>query len=120
MHAADGGHATARRLARERAAGVAVAARPERRSADEHVGPLLIEPAQELRERVFFVLTEVVVAAGERDGHVETEASAGADGAVEADRLRAGRLLATEAGEELVDVVHDLHHDTARSFMSPI
>ena len=63
---------------------------------------------------------EVVVAAGQRDGDLEAEALARPDGALEAHRLRAGRLLAAQPGEELVEVVHDLHHDTARSLMSPI
>ena len=105
------------------AARVAVPAGSERRAADEHVGALVVQPAQQVGEGSILVLAELVVAAGERERDRQAELLeplSGPDRALDPDRRRACRLLAAEAGEELVQVVDRTHAATARRSRSPI
>ena len=69
------------------------------------------------------MFAEVVVAAGER--HVGRSAGGGQRPSrtlrpVETDGLVAGRFLAAETGEELVEVVDDRHAGTAVQAASPV
>src|SRR5207249_4711724 len=110
-------------LAREHTAGVAVPAGPERGTADQDVGRQLVDPAKQYGEGVGFVLPEVIVAASDRDVGSQAgrdEAPARPGGSVEAERSRAGSLLATEPREELVEVVDDGHDATAVRSSSPV
>ena len=115
------GNAAPGGLASDRAARVAVAARSERGAAHEHVRLVLCQPVEQPFKGVLLVLAEVVVAAGERVGDSRCRAR-GPDRPRPS--MRVGGvlrgLLAAEPGEELVEVVDDLHHDTACSRMSPI
>ena len=120
MHAAHGGDSAPSGLPRQRPARVAVAAGAETRAADEDVRSLLLEPGQQLRQRLRLVFAEVVVAADERDGDLQSQSATRTHGARQAFRGQAGRSLRAAPREELVQVVRDLHQVTARSLMSPI
>ena len=122
-HAGDDRDAAPSGLARERTARVAVPSRAERGAAHQDVGPDLVEPREQPGERLLLVLAESIVAARERDVDLEPrchQPSAGAGRALDPDRLVTGGLLATQAGEELVEVVDDGHAGTAVNDMSPV
>ena len=114
------------RHARKTRTRVAVAARAERRPGDEQVGPLRLEQAEQLVERLVLVLAEVVVAAGERRDDLDPlelrrpARGPGPTAPVEARRRRLRGLLAAQAGEELVEVVDRSHHAVALSACWPI
>jgi hypothetical protein len=104
-------------------AGVAVPARAEGRSGDEHVRSELLEIAEERRERFPLVLREVVVAAGDRRHDLQSlrgEAAAGADRALEPRRRGPRLVLAAQPGEELIDVVDCLHPERVPRLSWPI
>ncbi len=69
------------------------------------------------------MLSEMVVAACERDVGSRTrsrERASGSHRATQLHRFVAGGFLTTESGEELVQVVHDRHRGTVVHAVSPI
>ena len=125
MHGGHRRDAPLRRCGNERPARVAVTPRAECRTGYEDVRTFLLQVAEQRRERLFLMLGEIVVPAGERRNDLDLpelarKPATRTDSPPEARRWSLRLVLSAQASEELVHVVDGLHSVRAPKVSWPI